>query len=64
MFERIGEVPVTTIALIFSDFNLRTWTLWSMWLCPHDDSGCRAGIRPELKLYQTFGINCFFIFKN
>lgn len=32
VFERIGEVLVTTIALIFSDFNLRTWTLWSLWL--------------------------------
>ena len=32
LFERIGEVLVTTIALIFSDFNLRPWTWWSLWL--------------------------------
>lgn len=30
--ERVGEVLVTALALIFSDFNLRTWTLWSLWL--------------------------------
>ena len=30
--ERIGEVLVTTIVLIFADFNLRPWTLWSLWL--------------------------------
>ena len=31
-FERIGEVLVTTIVLIFADFNLRAWTWWSLWL--------------------------------
>ena len=31
-FERTGEVLVTTIVLIFSDFNLRPWTWWSLWL--------------------------------
>ena len=31
-FERIGEVLVTTIVLIFADFNLRPWTWWSLWL--------------------------------
>ena len=30
--ERIGEVSVSCIALIFSDFNLRPWTTWSWWL--------------------------------
>ncbi|WP_407434422.1 alpha/beta fold hydrolase [Treponema sp.] len=30
--ERIGEVLVTTIALVFSDFNLRAWDFWSLWL--------------------------------
>lgn len=30
--ERIGEVAVTCIVLIFSDFNLRAPTLWSLWL--------------------------------
>lgn len=31
-FERIGEVLVTTIVLIFADFNLRPWTWWCLWL--------------------------------
>ena len=30
--ERVGEVLVTVIVLIFRDFNLRRWTLWSLWL--------------------------------
>ena len=30
--ERIGEVLVSCTALIFSDFNLRPWTLWCVWL--------------------------------
>ena len=28
-FERIGEVLVSCLALIFSDFNLRPWSPWS-----------------------------------
>lgn len=31
-FERIGEILVCGIALIFSDFNLREITFWSVWL--------------------------------
>ncbi len=31
-FERFGQVLVTCTALIFSDFNLRTWSVWSLWL--------------------------------
>jgi hypothetical protein len=31
-FERIGEVLVSCIALIFSDFNLKPWSPWSWWL--------------------------------
>lgn len=31
-FERIGEVLVTCCALIFSDFNIHTWSLWTLWL--------------------------------
>jgi hypothetical protein len=31
-FERVGQVLTTTIALVFSDFNLRAWTPWSWWL--------------------------------
>lgn len=31
-FERFGQVLVTCTALIFSDFNLRPWSVWSLWL--------------------------------
>ena len=31
-FERIGEALVSTIALVFRDFNLRPWNAWFMWL--------------------------------
>ncbi len=31
-FERIGEVLVSAVALVFSDFNLRPWNAWCMWL--------------------------------
>ncbi|WP_415064680.1 hypothetical protein [Lacrimispora sp.] len=31
-FERIGQVLVTCTALIFSDFNLRPWSTWMLWL--------------------------------
>ena len=30
--ERIGEVLVSTVALVFSDFNLRPWDAWCLWL--------------------------------
>ena len=30
--ERIGEALVSTVALVFSDFNLRAWSAWSIWL--------------------------------
>ena len=30
--ERIGEVLVSAIALVFSDFNLRPWGAWCVWL--------------------------------
>lgn len=32
LFERAGQVCVTCCAVIFSDFNLRPWTSWSLWL--------------------------------
>lgn len=32
IFERSGQVLVTCTALIFSDFNLRPWSPWSLWL--------------------------------
>lgn len=32
IFERIGEVSVCCIALIFSDFNFGGFSFWSLWL--------------------------------
>jgi hypothetical protein len=32
VLERAGQVCVTCAALIFSDFNPRGWSLWSLWL--------------------------------
>ena len=32
LFERAGEVLVTTLALIFSDFNINKISVWSLWL--------------------------------
>ncbi|MDD3339953.1 MAG: hypothetical protein PHS82_13980 [Lachnospiraceae bacterium] len=32
VFERIGEVLVSCVALIFSDFNFKPWSAWSWWL--------------------------------
>ena len=32
IMERIGEVSVSCIVLIFSDFNIRTDSSWSIWL--------------------------------
>ena len=32
VFERVGQVMVTCIALISSDLNLRQFSLWSLWL--------------------------------
>lgn len=31
-FERLGEVLTCCCSLVFSDFNLHKWTLWSLWL--------------------------------
>lgn len=30
--ERIGQIIVTTAALIFSDFNFKPFSVWSIWL--------------------------------
>ena len=30
--ERIGEVSVSCLVLVFSDFNINTWSAWSWWL--------------------------------
>ena len=32
LFERVGEGMTCCCALLFSDFNLRSWTAWSCWL--------------------------------
>lgn len=30
--ERVGQVLVTCAALFFSDYNLKPWSAWSLWL--------------------------------
>ena len=32
LLERVGEVGVSCFALMFSDFDLRPWSPWSLWL--------------------------------
>ncbi len=32
VFERLGEALTCCCALVFSDFNIREWTPWSLWL--------------------------------
>jgi len=32
LFERAGQFLVTPIAVIFSDYNLKTFSAWSIWL--------------------------------
>ncbi len=32
VLERIGEALTSCCALVFSDFNLRPWSSWSLWL--------------------------------
>lgn len=32
MLERIGEVLVSCLVLIFADFNIKPWISWSLWL--------------------------------
>lgn len=31
-FERVGQVGITGAALVFSDFNIQDWSVWSFWL--------------------------------
>lgn len=31
-FERLGEALTCCCSLVFSDFNIHKWTLWSLWL--------------------------------
>ncbi len=32
VLERMGEIFVTCCALLYSDFNLKEWSVWSLWL--------------------------------
>lgn len=32
LFERVGQVLVTCVAVIFNDYNLKPFSLWSLWL--------------------------------
>lgn len=32
LFERLGEILTCCCSLVFSDFNIHKWTLWSLWL--------------------------------
>lgn len=31
-FERLGEALTCCCSVVFSDFNIHKWTLWSLWL--------------------------------
>lgn len=32
LFERSGEILITVFALVFDNFNLRSWSNWTWWL--------------------------------
>ena len=32
IFERVGQVCVTSAVLVFSDFNIQRWSVWNFWL--------------------------------
>lgn len=48
--ERAGQVCATCCALIFSDFNPRPWSAWSLWL---------AASAVLMVLYEVFWIRYF-----
>ena len=48
--ERIGEALVSAIALVFSDFNLRPWDAWCLWL---------AASFVLMLIYEAFWIRYF-----
>lgn len=50
ILERIGEVMVTCIAVIFSDFNIRVFSTWSLWL---------LGACILMVLYEVYWIRYF-----
>ena len=51
LLERIGEVLVSCIALIFSDFNIKPWSAWEWWL---------VGAFFLMILYEIYWIRYFF----
>lgn len=50
LFERIGEVAASCLALIFSDFNFHTISVWTLWLL----AACAMMI-----LYEIYWIRYF-----
>lgn len=50
VMERIGEVLVSFAVLIFSDFNIRSWSGWSWWL---------AASFALMMLYEIYWIRYF-----
>lgn len=50
LFERAGEALVTCTALIFTDFNIRAWSVWSVWL---------AAAIVLMLLYEAYWIRYF-----
>jgi hypothetical protein len=50
LLERMGEVLVSCLCLIFSDFNFKAWSIWSLWL---------ATAFLAMLLYEIFWIRYF-----
>ena len=48
--ERAGQVLVTALSLIVSDFNLRPWRPWNLWL---------AGAAALMLLYELYWVRYF-----
>jgi hypothetical protein len=48
--ERVGEIMVSALCLIFSDFNFHLWSPWSLWLV----AACAL-----MALYEVFWIRYF-----
>ena len=49
-FERVGEVLVSCLVLIFSDFNLKPWSPWNWW---------RIAAFAMMVLYEVYWIRYF-----
>lgn len=50
LLERVGEVAVTALSLIFTGFNLRAWEPWNLWL---------AGAAILMVLYELYWLRYF-----